>query len=108
MRSDAKALVTQADPPKNPALHIGTWVSVAVGLYEGFNTLFPNLVPDNIQIVVLVGLAFILPVATSLLIRNKVWSPASVQQVIQEATKEAIDTYKEIQATKTVKPKNVL
>ena len=96
MRADAKVLLGKTDPPTNPAVNMGVWTTAILGLASIPTIFFPNLISPNIQNAIYVGLAFALPIITALLIRGKVWSPASVKQVIEEATEEAIEVNRQL------------
>lgn len=89
MRKDAQVLLGKADLPTEPARNTGGLVSLVIILMSTITILFPNFLSNKTQLIIYMIASFILPLVTAFLIRKKVWSPASVQQVIEEVTAEA-------------------
>lgn len=83
-------------PAKEPAIRTGSNVAAVAGLLSLITVLFPELLTDREITIILVISAFVLPIVTALFTRGKVWSPASVKEVIEEATKEAADVFDEL------------
>lgn len=76
-------------PAKEPALTIGAYTGGAAGLLGLVTTLFPNLLTDRQTTIILVVVAFLLPLITAALTRGKVWSPATVAELVDEALEGA-------------------
>lgn len=78
---------------KEPARTTAGKVTAIVVILSSLDFIFPNLIPENWQVTIFALASLLIPLITGLLIRRKVWSPASVL----EATEEAVDAYKEYQ-----------
>jgi hypothetical protein len=79
-----------------PALAVGATGTVAVSaLYAIVHFLLPSI-PDEVLNAAMVLVALIAPIVIGFITRSKVWSPNSVQLVVDEAVKEAIETHKVI------------
>lgn len=73
---------------KEPALLIGGVVTGVSGLIVlVLNTFFPNLVTEEVKVAIFGIAAIFVPIIMSWLIRRKVWSPASVEEAVEEAVK---------------------
>ena len=76
-------LINSSDPSTEPALKVGSIGTVATAVFILINAIWPNAIPDNVQTAI-TGLAvLLLPLIIAVIIRFKVWSPASVQEVLQ-------------------------
>lgn len=77
-----------------PALSTGMFVAVipAIGLIV--NSVFPNLLSDDGWNLVFYLIALGAPIVTALFTRGKVWSPASVKEVLDNAIEAAEATKK--------------
>jgi hypothetical protein len=73
-----------------PALAVGSTTATVAGVLTLVLYFFPNI-PNTVIQSLLVISAFVLPLITALFTRNKVWSPASVQEVVDEAVRRALD-----------------
>lgn len=71
-----------------PALATGGSVATIFGALAVLQFFFPNI-PDNVIKILLVVFAIVAPIVTAILTRNKVWSPASVQAVVEESVRRA-------------------
>lgn len=97
--ANQKELFTQltTDPnttseSKEPALKVGAIVTVVLSAsYIIVKQVIPN-VPDATIDATFSVLAVIVPLVVAWIIRSKVWSPASVQAVTDEAVKQALET----------------
>lgn len=74
---------------KEPARKVGISTAAVAGIGTLLLYFFPDI-PDNVIQLILVALAFLLPIVTSLITRNFVWSPASVFQVVSESVKDTL------------------
>ncbi len=74
---------------KEPALAVGTAVGSVSGLFFVLSYFFPNLLSENQIQLLLVLSSFVLPIATAIFTRGKVWSPASVQETVDKAVADA-------------------
>jgi hypothetical protein len=81
--------VSSVSPAKEPAIAAGTTVFTLTGLLSGITVLFPHLLTDRQTAAAFLIAALISPFVTALLTRRKVWSPASVLELVEEAIKEA-------------------
>lgn len=70
---------------EEPAVATGSSVMTVAGALSLVLFFFPELLNERQQTVVLVLSAFLLPIITALLTRRYVWSPASVQRLIDNA-----------------------
>lgn len=79
-------------PSSEPALTVGASTTAITGaLYFIVKYLFPQ-VPDEVLNSVAILVAIAIPFLTSWIIRSRVWSPKSVQDVVDEAVKHALAT----------------
>lgn len=81
---------------EEPTLKTGTSTAGVAGVLSLVFFFFPELLSERQTTLILVLAAFVLPLVTALFTRGKVWSPASVQELINEATKEANITINEL------------
>jgi hypothetical protein len=89
VRPEVKALVNDPKPSSEPAINYGALVTILVSLVGlVLSYLFPHLSTETKYYITTV-IAVLVPLITGLLIRFKVWSPATVQKVIEEITEEA-------------------
>lgn len=89
--------LVKKNPKREPALNTGIATgSYAAGLLGLLTFIFPNI-NQNYLIIVVIAVAFVLPIITAVFTRGKVWSPATVKDLIEESTKEAVETMKELQ-----------
>lgn len=95
----ATQLVNSDESSTEPARNVGITVTSVAGILSLITVLFPNLLSDRVQVLIYVIASFALPLITAFLIRGKVWSPASVVEVVDEAVDGALEAAK--------KPKNV-
>ena len=72
-----------------PALVTGSAVATVAGVLAVVSIFIP--IPDGVTQAILVVAAFLLPIITSLFTKGKVWSPASVQEVVNESVKQALE-----------------
>lgn len=80
----------------NPAIDVGlTTTAVTGAIYTILIYVFPQI-PDEVVSASFTILAILLPIITSVIIRHKVWSPFSVQQVVDESVKNALETAKQL------------
>lgn len=75
---------------REPALRTGLSIGTVAGILSLVNFFFPELLNDRQNTLILVFAAFMLPLVTAIFTRGKVWSPDTVEQIIEEATEEAI------------------
>ena len=80
---------------EEPSLKVGGFTASVAGILSLVVFFAPDLMSEKTIIVVLVASAFILPLITALFTRGKVWSPASVQELIDQAAAEATKELKE-------------
>jgi hypothetical protein len=78
------------DLTKEPALATGGAITTVTGVSALALSLWPNLISDAKLNVILVVAAFLLPLITAVFTRGKVWSPATVQEVLDEAVAQAL------------------
>lgn len=92
VKSKLETFVSSNRKSKEPALALGAVTTfVAAFIIICLKLFFPDVVSDEIEssIYGFVGLLF--PIITAFLIRRKVWSPASVEDVIEKAVTSAKD-----------------
>jgi hypothetical protein len=93
MTAKANQLVYEFENSTNtstqPALVVGSATGAIAGALS-LVALFINI-PEGVTQAILVIAAFLLPLITALFTKNKVWSPASVQQLVEEAVRRALD-----------------
>lgn len=77
-----------------PVLSTAMFTSVAPAIGVIVYTLFPNLVSANGWNIIFYLIALLIPIVTALLTRGKVWSPASVKEVLENAIEAAEATKK--------------
>ena len=84
MRTDIQKLLNTENPPKEPATFYGALATLVVSVVGlALNYLFPHM-SEHTQYTIMTALAVFVPVAVGILIRFKVWSPATVQKVVEE------------------------
>lgn len=76
---------------KEPALNTGLNVTAITGILYIVTWIFPDLLPEKVQQAIIVIGALLLPFITALLVRRKVWSPESVQEVLEEGVSAALE-----------------
>jgi hypothetical protein len=76
-----------------PAVTVGTTTGTVAGLLAVVLYFFPDI-PNGVIQALLVLVAFALPIISALFTRGKVWSPASVQAVVDEAVNRALEAAK--------------
>jgi hypothetical protein len=88
--SDLKVAIKSKSPSKRtePAMVVGTNVTMAASLLALVVAIFPNLIPENAVAPLGMILVIILPMVTSFLIRRKVFSPATVLNIVHAAEEE--------------------
>lgn len=74
---------------KEPTLAVGATTSTVAGILSIVAVFFPNLLDENATKAILLIVALFLPFVTAMFIRGKVWSPASVKEVVDEAVQNA-------------------
>jgi hypothetical protein len=105
MRSSVTKLLNDKTPATEPAFKYGTLVTLVVSLLGlGLSYFFPHLSVDA-KYAIMTAAAVFVPVITGLLIRFKVWSPATVQAVIEEIQNDYTQVQGEIKPTKSQTPK---
>ena len=72
-----------------PALRTGVNTSAVAGILTLIAFLWPGLLSNHTSTIILVISAFVLPIVTAIFTRNKVWSIASVTELVDEAVKAA-------------------
>lgn len=72
-----------------PALKVGVTTGTVAGLLFLLTYFLPEIPKDTLE-VILVITAFVLPIINAIFTRGKVWSPATVQTVVDEAIEEAL------------------
>lgn len=84
---DPGATITYSDS-KEPAVKIGASVAGVIAIIGIVNDVFvPDLLTNSGDSVLYAILALMAPVATSILTRKFVWSPASVKTLIEDLLK---------------------
>lgn len=78
-------------PSKEPALVVGSSTATVAGLLSLIVYLAPDLLTQKQIVGIAVAVAFVLPIVTAVLTRRKVWSPDSVQKLVEEAVESAIE-----------------
>jgi hypothetical protein len=78
-----------------PAITVGTMTGTVAGLLTLIAFLFPHLMSPHTTQVLFVVATFALPIITAIFTRGRVWSPASVKEIIDEALKDVITTNEE-------------
>lgn len=88
------------NPSKEPALAIGGSVTTVAGALSLLAFFAPDLLSEKTIVIILVASAFLLPMITAFATRHFVWSPASVEEVVNEAVNRAEETLRELQNRK--------
>jgi len=71
---------------KEPAIKTGIAVAALAGAFVSvLNVFFPKLMTEEAKTALFQVLLILIPFVTAFLIRRKVWSPASVDEIIEEA-----------------------
>lgn len=73
-----------------PALKVGAITSVASGILSLVLLFAPNLLNETQLTVIGIISAFALPIITALFTRGRVWSPASVLEVVNISVQDAL------------------
>jgi hypothetical protein len=79
----------QNNTATQPALVVGSATATVAGLLAVISLFFP--ISPDVTNGILVSAAFLLPFITALITHPKVWSPASVQEVVDLAVKQALE-----------------
>lgn len=75
---------------REPAINTGLIASSSVALIGGVVRIFaPNLLSQDMWELIFYIVALIIPIVTAVRIRGKVWSPASVKEVLDISIAEA-------------------
>ena len=72
-----------------PVLSTAMLATVVPGVGLIIYTLFPNLVSQNVWDIIFYLIALFIPIVTALFTRGKVWSPASVKEILDNAIEAA-------------------
>jgi hypothetical protein len=99
--STSDSVVIPNNKSKEPAVATGTIVGTLTAVVFLVLQLFPELRDNSAVFKGFVIACFLLPIITGFLIRRKVWSPKSVQEIVEEVEKATWDS---IQLTKDGKP----
>jgi hypothetical protein len=91
--AEVKASVI-GDKATEPAVLTGSIITAVVGIGGLIQLFAPNILSDDTWELIYYLAAFFLPIFTAIRIRGKVWSPASVQEVLNKALEEANKTNK--------------
>lgn len=83
-------LSKDVNPATEPALTVGGGTATVAGVLSLALYFFPDI-PNSVIQTLLVISAFGLPIITALFTRGKAWSPASVQEVVDEAVRRALE-----------------
>lgn len=94
-----------ADPPKEPALATGTATGTIGGVISLALVLIPDLLTDRQITIILVIAAFALPIISGIFTRPRVFSPATVKNMIDNGLRNANDILNK-QATSNPRPKS--
>jgi hypothetical protein len=78
---------------KEPALSVGATGGTVAGTLALLLYLFPEIPEGTLRLVFVIS-AFALPVVTAILTRGRVWSPASVVKLVDEAVAKATEVTK--------------
>lgn len=79
---------------REPALKVGAATGTVAGILFLVTSLFPHLMSDRTTTIILVVSAFLLPIITAIFTRGRVWSAASVEELIEDAVQDALRVYK--------------
>ncbi len=80
---------------KEPALVVGSATAGVAGIIVLIlSTFFPKLVTEDVKTTIYGVVAILFPIIAGWITRGKVWSPASVEEVIEEAVKTKPGTTK--------------
>ncbi len=74
---------------QEPAAKVGAAVTIFLAILAIAAENFPGLISKEAYSWIFFGAAMLSPLATAFLTRGFVWSPASVQKILNEAIKEA-------------------
>jgi hypothetical protein len=100
-------LNTDNNKATEPAFAIGlSTTTLASMIYVIVQLFFPHFPDEKLNDIALVA-ALVLPIIAGLVTRNKVWSPASVEAVVEEATAKAFEAtgaIKKLKSTDTEPP----
>lgn len=80
---------------EEPSLKVGSLTATVAGALSLITVFFPDLMSEKTITVILVVAAFVLPLITAIFTRGKVWSPASVQALVDAAVADATEKLKE-------------
>lgn len=78
-----------------PALKVGTWTTLLTAIFFIVNSIFPNLLTTEVQTAIIAIATILIPIIMSIIIRNKVWSPNSVQEILNSSIEKAAQEAKE-------------
>lgn len=92
-RIQISQVLNEENPSTEPAVKVGITVGTVAGLAGLALYFFPNI-PEGVIQAGLVLAVFLLPIINGFLTRGKVWSPASVQSLVEEAVKQALEQAK--------------
>ncbi len=81
--------VSEDKTSKEPALATGITTGSVAGILSIIGYLFPDVMSERTFVIVLIVGVFLSPIISAIIIRGKVWSPASVAELFKEATKAA-------------------
>jgi hypothetical protein len=82
--------IKNAEPSVEPAVKVGITFGTVTGAAALVTYFFPDIPDSTIQGALVVA-AFLLPIINAFLTRGRVWSPDSVQIVINEAVDRALE-----------------
>ncbi|MFY3742102.1 MAG: hypothetical protein HMLIMOIP_002566 [Candidatus Nitrosomirales archaeon] len=87
---------------REPSVKAGISISTVIGLIAIVQYFFPDIPESTLRYIIVVA-AFLLPIISAFLIRRKVWSPASVQEAVDEAVKRATEEIRKQQRLTSLK-----
>ncbi len=91
LESEDEMDVVPNNTSKEPALKVGAATGTITGLIAVLSYFFPKAFEsDHTQLLVVLA-AFLLPIITAIITRDRVWSPASVQEEVDKAVQNAKD-----------------
>lgn len=78
-----------ADPPKEPALAVGTTTGTLAGIVSLIVVLFPDMLTDKQVTTILVVATFVGPIISAIITRSRVFSPATVKELLDQGIADA-------------------
>ncbi len=90
---------------KEPALATGATTGTVAGILAIIGYLFPGAIDERTYVIILIAGVFLSPIISAIFTRGKVWSPASVKQLLAETVEETRKAVTGIQKTKSAPPK---